>query len=94
MQHLIKFQTLPVQQRLFKSLKLWFFYIDLEESLGSVESTKAVYDKVIALRIANAQVIVNYASFLEENQYWEESYKVCTLELICVATTYIFCTGL
>jgi pre-mRNA-splicing factor SYF1 len=27
------------------------------------------------LRIANAQIIVNYASFLEENHYFEESFK-------------------
>ncbi|TFY68245.1 hypothetical protein EVG20_g3632 [Dentipellis fragilis] len=68
--------TLSVQARLFKSLKLWSFYVDLEESLGTVESAKAVYDKILDLRIANAQVIVNYAAFLEENKYFEESFKV------------------
>ncbi|TFY83669.1 hypothetical protein EWM64_g350 [Hericium alpestre] len=68
--------SLPVQARLFKSLKLWSFYVDLEESLGTVDSAKAVYDKILDLRIANAQVIVNYAAFLEENKYFEESYKV------------------
>ena len=65
-----------MQARLFKSLKLWSFYVDLEESLGTVESAKAVYDKILDLRIANAQVIVNYAAFLEENKYFEESFKV------------------
>jgi hypothetical protein len=49
-------QSLPVQARLFKSLKLWSFYVDLEESIGSVETTKHVYDKILELRIANAQV--------------------------------------
>ncbi|EPQ58752.1 hypothetical protein GLOTRDRAFT_104017 [Gloeophyllum trabeum ATCC 11539] len=68
--------SLPVQMRLFKSLKLWSFYVDLEESLGTVESTKAVYDKILELRIANAQIIVNYAAFLEEHSYFEESFKV------------------
>jgi pre-mRNA-splicing factor SYF1 len=68
-----------VQARLFKSLKLWSFYVDLVESLGSVDEAKAVYDKILELRIANAQVIVNYAGFLEENKYFEESFKVCTL---------------
>ncbi|KAI0831159.1 spliceosome complex protein [Trametes gibbosa] len=68
--------ALPVQARLFKSLKLWSFYVDLEESLGTVETTKAVYDKILDLRIANAQIIVNYAAFLEENKYYEESFKV------------------
>ncbi|KAI0313625.1 spliceosome complex protein [Amylostereum chailletii] len=68
--------ALPVQARLFKSLKLWSFYVDLEESLGTPETAKAVYDKILELRIANAQVIVNYAAFLEENKYFEESFKV------------------
>lgn len=49
-------QSLSVQQRLFKSLKLWSFYVDLEESIGTVETTKAVYDRILELRIANAQV--------------------------------------
>lgn len=68
--------TLSAQTRLFKSLKLWSFYVDLEESIGSVETAKAVYDKILELRIANAQIIVNYAAFLEENKYFEESFKV------------------
>ncbi|KZT41990.1 protein prenylyltransferase [Sistotremastrum suecicum HHB10207 ss-3] len=69
-------QSLPVQARLFKSLKLWSFYVDLEESIGTVETTKAIYDKILELRIANAQIIVNYAAFLEANRYYEESFKV------------------
>ncbi|KAH8829571.1 hypothetical protein DL96DRAFT_1696256 [Flagelloscypha sp. PMI_526] len=68
--------SLPVQARLFKSLKLWSFYVDLEESLGTVDTAKQVYDKILELKIANAQVIVNYANFLEEGEYWEESFKV------------------
>jgi pre-mRNA-splicing factor SYF1 len=69
-------QNIPVQTRLFKSLKLWSFYVDLEESIGSVEATKVVYDKIVELKIANAQTIINYAQFLEENKYFEESFKV------------------
>ncbi|KAF4615495.1 hypothetical protein D9613_002905 [Agrocybe pediades] len=68
--------SLSSQARLFKSLKLWSFYVDLEESIGSVQSAKAVYDKILELRIANAQIIVNYAAFLEENNYFEDSFKV------------------
>ncbi|KAF9567615.1 hypothetical protein CPC08DRAFT_626769 [Agrocybe pediades] len=68
--------SLSSQARLFKSLKLWSFYVDLEESIGSVQSAKAVYDKILELRIANAQIIVNYAAFLEENSYFEDSFKV------------------
>ncbi|SCZ96547.1 BZ3500_MvSof-1268-A1-R1_Chr8-2g10286 [Microbotryum saponariae] len=69
-------EKLSPQARLFKSIKLWSFYVDLEESIGSVESTKAVYDQIFELKIATAQIVINYANFLEENQYWEESFKV------------------
>lgn len=69
-------QSLPVQSRLFKSLKLWSFRVDLEESIGTVESTQKAYDLIVELKIANAQIVVNYANFLEENEYWEESFKV------------------
>ncbi|GAA5831647.1 hypothetical protein JCM11251_000780 [Rhodosporidiobolus azoricus] len=69
-------ETLSPQLRLFKSLRLWSFYVDLEESIGSPETTKAVYDKMFELKIANAQVVVNYANWLEEGEWWEESFKV------------------
>lgn len=67
---------MPVQVRVYKSLRLWSFYVDLEESVGTVESTKAVYDKILEIKIANPQIIVNYANFLEENKFFEDSYKV------------------
>lgn len=64
------------QTRLFKSLKLWAFYTDLEESLGTVESTKRAFDRIMELKIANAQTIINYATFLEDAAYYEEAFKV------------------
>ena len=69
-------ETLPVQKRLFKSSRLWTFYIDLEEGVGSIEGTRAVYDHIIELKIATPQNIINYAAFLEEHKYFEESFKV------------------
>ncbi|KAJ3111120.1 pre-mRNA-splicing factor syf1 [Phlyctochytrium bullatum] len=67
--------TLKPQWRLFKSLKLWSFYVDLEESIGTVETAKAVYNRIMDLKIATPQIILNCAGFLEENKYFEESYK-------------------
>lgn len=52
------------------------FYVDLEESVGTIESTKDVYNKILSLKIATPQTIINYANFLEENKYFEESFKV------------------
>lgn len=54
-----------MQGRLYRSTKLWSFYSDLEESLGTIESTCAVYDRILDLRIATPQIVLNYALFLE-----------------------------
>eukprot|EP00891_Asterochloris_glomerata_P006475 jgi/Astpho2/6475/fgenesh1_pm.00096_%23_6_t len=69
-------RTGPVQGRLYRSLKLWTFYCDLEESLGTLESTKAVYDSIMDLKLATPQIVLNYAAFLQEHKRWEESFQV------------------
>eukprot|EP01083_Nonionella_stella_P090050 251570_1 len=69
-------QSAPVQERVFKSTKLWSMYVDLEESFGTRQTTKAVYEKILDLRIATPQIIINYALFMEEHKYFEESFKV------------------
>ncbi|GKV18585.1 hypothetical protein SLEP1_g28945 [Rubroshorea leprosula] len=66
----------PVQMKVHKSLRLWTFYVDLEESLGTLESTRAVYERILDLRIATPQIIINYAFLLEENKYFEDAFKV------------------
>lgn len=33
--------------------------------MGTLESTKAVYDRILELRIATPQIILNYALFLQ-----------------------------
>ncbi|GAB6022007.1 Pre-mRNA-splicing factor SYF1 [Chamberlinius hualienensis] len=64
-----------VQNRVYKSLKLWAMYADLEESFGTFKSCKAVYDRMIELRIATPQIIMNYGLYLEENNYFEDAFK-------------------
>ena len=51
-------------------------YADLEESFGSFKTTKAVYDRIIDLKIATPLIIMNYGMVLEENNYFEEMFKV------------------
>ncbi|KAL1497113.1 hypothetical protein ABEB36_008125 [Hypothenemus hampei] len=68
-------ETETVQARLYKSLKVWSMYADLEESFGTFKSCKAVYDRIIDLRIATPQIIINYGVFLEENNYFEEAFR-------------------
>uniref|UniRef100_A0A7E5A1A3 Pre-mRNA-splicing factor SYF1 n=1 Tax=Panagrellus redivivus TaxID=6233 RepID=A0A7E5A1A3_PANRE len=65
-----------VQQRVYKSLQLWSLYADVEETYGTKESCCAVYDKILDLRIATPQVVINYAMFLEESGYFEDAFKV------------------
>ncbi|KAK1339965.1 hypothetical protein QTO34_018529 [Cnephaeus nilssonii] len=62
--------SVPVQNRVHKSLKVWSLLADLEESHGTFQSTKAEYDSILDLRIAT-----NYAIFLEEHKYFKESFK-------------------
>ncbi|ESO83805.1 hypothetical protein LOTGIDRAFT_236450 [Lottia gigantea] len=68
-------ETETVQNRVHKSLKVWSLYADLEESFGTFKSCKAVYDRIIDLRIATPQIIINYGMFLEESNYFEEAFK-------------------
>lgn len=69
-------ETLSPQQRVHKSWKVWSFYVDLVESVGSLDETRAAYERIFELRIATPQTIVNYANLLEEQGYFEESFKV------------------
>ncbi|KAJ5832396.1 hypothetical protein N7474_000707 [Penicillium riverlandense] len=69
-------ETLSPQQRIHKSWKLWSFYVDLVESVSSLEETRKVYERIFELRIATPQTVVNYSNLLEENQYFEDSFKV------------------
>lgn len=69
-------ETLSPQQRVHKSWKLWSFYVDLVESVSTLEETRTVYERIFELRIATPQTVVNYANLLEENQYFEESFKI------------------
>lgn len=69
-------ENLSPQQRVHKSWKLWSFYVDLVESVSSLEETKKIYERIFELRIATPQTVVNFANLLEENEYYEESFKV------------------
>ncbi|KAK3390882.1 hypothetical protein B0H63DRAFT_125122 [Podospora didyma] len=69
-------ETLSPQQRVHKSWKLWSFYVDLVESVSSLEETKKVYERIFELRIATPQTVVNFANLMEEHKYYEESFKI------------------
>jgi pre-mRNA-splicing factor SYF1 len=67
--------TDKTQQRVYRSLRVWCLYADLEESFGTFESTRAVYERIIELKIATPQIVINYGRFLEQHKYFEEAFK-------------------
>ncbi len=71
-----EYDAMPVANKVYKSIKLWTFYCDLEESLGSMESTKKVYNDMLELRVATPQIILNYAHFLQEHKFFEDSFQI------------------
>eukprot|EP00818_Percolomonas_sp_WS_P010616 CAMPEP_0117453050 /NCGR_PEP_ID=MMETSP0759-20121206/9991_1 /TAXON_ID=63605 /ORGANISM="Percolomonas cosmopolitus, Strain WS" /LENGTH=652 /DNA_ID=CAMNT_0005246005 /DNA_START=405 /DNA_END=2359 /DNA_ORIENTATION=+ len=66
---------LSVQQRVYRNVFLWSLRIDLEECVGDLDSTRALYEETIDLKIATPQMILNYAQLLEENHYFEDAFK-------------------
>lgn len=46
----------PPQERLYKSTKVWNMLADLEESIGTMETTRAAYDRMFDLKIITPQV--------------------------------------
>jgi len=65
-----------VQNRIYRSTKLWSLSVDLEESLGTVASTRAAYDAALDLKVATPALVLSYARFLEERKYFEDAFKV------------------
>jgi len=66
---------MPLEARLYRSLKLWQSRIDLEESLGTFKSTKEAYEAAIDLKVATVQMVLNFTSYLQEKKYFEESFR-------------------
>lgn len=68
-------KLMKVQDRLYRSSKLWALRLDLEESLGTPTSIRDAYSKAMDIKVVTAQMILNYASYLKEHQYFEDAFK-------------------
>jgi pre-mRNA-splicing factor SYF1 len=66
----------PRPWNLTKSLRLWDLRLDLEESLGTVQTTKDAYNRALAIKAATVQHVLNYCAYLTEHKYFEESFTV------------------
>ena len=56
-------------------MKIWSLYADLEESFGTFKTAKAVYERILELKIPTPQIIINYGMFLKDHKYFEEAFK-------------------
>ncbi|KAI9905969.1 hypothetical protein PsorP6_013928 [Peronosclerospora sorghi] len=81
-----KQQALTSKDKLHISVKLWTLRLDLEESLGDMDSTRAGYDQVFELKIITPKMVLNFASYLEENTYFEELLRLHERGLGSMAT--------
>ena len=90
----LKEHELPAQLRVHRSLKLWSLYADLEESLGTFETARAVYTRMLELRVATPQLVINFAAFLEEKNFFEDAFAVDHPLPICPTLPLLFTPSL
>jgi pre-mRNA-splicing factor SYF1 len=57
--------TLPVQQRVHKNIKVWEYILSLEKEIGSRARLCATFDTILDLKLANIALLLDYASTLE-----------------------------
>ncbi|GCE97863.1 pre-mRNA-splicing factor syf1 [Zygosaccharomyces mellis] len=65
-------KKIPTQAIVFTSLKLWSFYLDLQEAstadqIDLVEKTSLTYETMIHLKVATPMHFIQYAHFLQEH---------------------------
>lgn len=60
----------------WKSLRVWSFLADLEESIGSAEDVFDVHDKMLTLKIATVQTVCNGSRYLESKRLFEQSFRL------------------
>lgn len=67
--------SVPPQARAYRSLRLWSLRCDVEESLGSVDDAAKAYEGALDLRVASAQLVLNFAAMLLENRRFEAAFR-------------------
>ena len=58
------------------NIRAWSLYLDLLENCGTFEETRMAYDRVLDLKIATPETILNFTNFLQVNNFFEESFRV------------------
>ena len=71
----------PIRRRednnsLQNNIRAWSLLIDLLENQNDFENTKMAYDRVMHLKIATPGTVLNFADFLQRNNFFEESFRM------------------
>jgi pre-mRNA-splicing factor SYF1 len=64
-----------MQGGLYRSIRVWNLYLDLEESLGNFDTCKAAYLRCIELGVATPQHVLNFSAYLLEQKFFEEAFS-------------------
>ena len=56
-------------------MRLWNLLLNhLEESSGTLQTTKDVYNRLLELKVATPAQVLDFANYLSEQKYVEESF--------------------
>ena len=69
-------EELSVQEKAGRSARLWSLYADIEENIGTLTTTRAVYDAMLQLRVVTPQLCLSYCQLLTDAGYYEDSFRV------------------
>jgi len=61
--------------RAYRSLRVWSMRCDVEESLGTCDDAALCYEGALDLRVASAQLVLNFAAMLLENRRFEAAFR-------------------
>ena len=68
-------ESCPPMARAYRSLRLWSLRCDVEESLGTPDDAARAYEGALDLRVASAQLVLNFAAMLLENRRFEAAFR-------------------
>ena len=67
--------AVPPSARAYRSLRLWSMRCDVEESLGTCDDAARAYEGALDLRVASAQLVLNFAAMLLEHNRFEAAFR-------------------
>ena len=84
--------SLTISQCLYQSNTLWCLYVDLEASIGTIDTVSAIYEQMISLQLMSSKNILNYAELMIKNSNYEEAFRIYEigLELISNKTNDLY----